>query len=513
MRLPAHFRITLQNILLCAGSGGIGFLAMAPYNLSFILFLSLGAFYSVLMRATPRGAFLYSWIFAFGYFVASLFWVRNALLVEGNPYAWAWPLAVAGLPAILAMFFACAGYLSVKLFDLRTSRGFFGWAACFAVFEWLRGFLFTGFPWNLFGYTWAWNLPLLQILFPLNIYCLTWMTFIWMTLPAFLWLTKQPRRQAVLLAGLCYGLMLACFIFGLVRLHTTPTVYNEAYRLRVVQANVPQSEKWKPEKMWGHFLDHVALSLPALAEQAEAKTPVYIVWPETALSPWVTGNPEAKTMIESALGAYEAPAYLLTGYLRKNESGPGYSNSFVTIDRAGALSNFYDKSHLVPFGEYIPFQKWIPFGPVAKFSGFNQGNGPQTQTTQEGMKFSPVICYEIIFSGHVTDSGRPDVLINVTNDSWYGRSPGPYQHFTQSLFRAIEEGVPVIRSASTGLSGLIDPQGRVIAESRLFEPYAETFFLPRRSIFYVPPWMRTVFFIVFTGISMILGLKSKESAK
>jgi apolipoprotein N-acyltransferase len=136
-----------------------------------------------------------------------------------------------------------------------------------------------------------------------------------------------------------------------------------------------------------------------------------------------------------------------------------YFNSLVMFDADGNISNVYDKYHLVPFGEYIPFQKWIPLKPVVEFTGFILGSGVKTFEAF-GLKYSPVICYEIIFSGKVAGPDTPDFIVNITNDAWYGISAGPHQHFTQAVFRAVEEGIPVIRAANTGLSGLIDPLGR-----------------------------------------------------
>ncbi len=463
-------------------AGGFACLGMAPWNAWPVLLVSLSALYVLIAQSrAPRAAFFYGWLFSFSYFLFGLLWVGNALLVKGNPYAWAWPLAVCGLPLLLSFFPALGLYAARKFGNLSDGRGFLAFTAFFAGSEWLRGYLFTGFPWNLFGYTWAGLPEMIQNVAVGNIYFLTWLTVFWFSLPGFLFLksgTKKENTGLVLFAVFSFVL---CFGFGYWRLAGAPSGPSEkSVHIKLVQPSIPQDEKWERELMIRHFSRQVALSR-AEGEQPGGTT--FIIWPETSLSYWLAQDPSAIGMIRDALRSYSGTAYLLTGMLRHDPEQKKYFNSLVMIDRDGTISNVYDKHHLVPFGEYIPYQPWIPLRPVVQFTGFASGRGPQTFTTPEGISYSPVICYEIIFSGMLTDRpGAPDFIVNVTNDAWYGISPGPHQHFTQAVFRAVEEGIPVVRAANTGFSGLIDPYGRIMEKSELFQEYEKILALPAKNM-------------------------------
>lgn len=460
--------------------GSLSSLAMPPLSLFPLLFFGLSLLYVLTAAAASTGrAFSLGWFFGFGYFAFGLYWIGNALLVEGNPYAWAWPLAVCGLPALLAFFPAFACLLARRFSSLENTAGFFAFCAWTAFFEFARSFVFTGFPWNLYGHAWTDVLPVLQILSVSDVYGLTTLTVFWCALPGFLMISNISHRKKMVVSGVLLAVFVFCFAFGVSRLQQPPPP-DRAASIHLVQANIPQSEKWNPDKMWPHFLKHLDMSKPD-ADAPSGGQPTYIVWAETALSQWLYQDPRAALLIRDMLNLYDGPAYLLTGFLRK-ENGR-YYNSLVMIDKAGTMTNIYNKNHLVPFGEYIPFQRWIPLEPIAKFNGFSGGKGPQSLRTPENLLYSPMICYEIIFSGAVTDPGqKPDFILNVTNDSWYGKSAGPYQHLSQAAFRAIEEGIPVIRVAETGVSAVIGSKGETLEKSPLFDEYEKTVALPGRNM-------------------------------
>ena len=463
-------------------AGCFAALAMAPVCFFPAMFISLSALYILTaLSSSPLKAFLIGGAFSFGYFVCGLYWVGNALLVDGNPYLWAWPLAVAGLPLLLCVFQALACLLTKLLSDSHKLSGFFVFAAFSAISEWCRGNLFTGFPWNLYGHTWSGILRMLQILSVMNIYSLTLITILWCAAPGFIYLWSAPRKNKIILTSSLFLLFIFILAFGAYRLQT-PTVANTPIDIHMVQANIPESEKWDGKKEWDHFLKHIKLSKPTADS---TNRPTYIVWAETALPQWIYNKPEARYLIAQTLSAYKGDAYLLTGFLRYEPEGDRFYNSLVMIDKDGQVSNVYDKNHLVPFGEYIPYQEWIPLAPVAKFKGFSGGGGPQSFPTPSGLKYSPVICYEIIFPGAVVnEKDRPNFILNVTNDSWYGFSAGPYQHLAQATYRAIEEGTPIVRVADTGISTIIDPYGRISTESKLFTDYEKTIALPGQVVLY-----------------------------
>ncbi len=488
-------------------AGSLSALSMAPVNAWPVLFLTLSVLYLTLHEVRARKtAFACGWFFGFGYFVFGLYWIGNALLIDGNPYQWAWPLAVCGLPAVLALFTACAGVLIHQGAPLAKMSGWFGFAGIFSLAEWLRGHLFTGFPWNLFGYTWADTPPVLQILSFSDIYGLTFLTLLWSTLPAFVWLAPSGQRRPAILFAL--GSALLVLTFGVWRIHNISPAFHENLKIRIVQPNINQAEKWDRTLMTAHFEELLRLS----ESQDQETVTTYIIWPETALSFRFTNDPYAMSLLKETLSTYKTPATLFTGLLSYDPEKGQFSNALAMIDSRGQIKNQYNKSHLVPFGEYIPFQKWIPLAPIAAFSGFHTGNGPETFSTNEGLKYSPLVCYEIIFPEHsiATDGPAPDFILNVTNDAWYGISPGPYQHFTQARFRAIETGLPVIRSANTGFSGIIAPDGTVLGQATLFTAQADTLPLPRQTTLTVTtPFFKTTLFLVFMLACTTLSFAKK----
>ena len=453
------FKVQLAG---CLALGAICSLAMPPYNLFPLLFVGLSFLYIVVDRAASvHRAFWLGFIFAFGYFVAGLYWVGNALLVEGNPYGWAWPLALCGLQSLLAIFIAFGCALGKK-FDLKSIPGFLAFTACIGFFEFGRGYAFTGFPWNLFGHTWSGIPQVLQILSISDMYWLTYLTIVWASLPGFLLISSSaPKHKKILSLSLAL-VFVFCFSFGYWRLQQPLPAPPEGVNIHIVQSNIQQSEKWKRENLWAHFL---------------------IIWSETALSQWVLDDPNSMKLIKETLALYKGPAYLMTGLLRHEAETDRFFNSLVLIDKFGDITNVYDKNHLVPFGEYIPFQKWIPLRPVTKFRGFAGGGGQQTLQTPEGLKYSPAICYEIIFANEVIRQGdHPDFILNVTNDSWYGDTSGPRQHLQQAVYRAIEEGIPVVRVADTGISAIVDVHGQIVDKSGLFTEYEKTLALPGKVV-------------------------------
>lgn len=470
----------LIRLFLCFGAGALSSFAMSPFNAWAVLFFTLGAFYALLAQTdSNKQAFFLGWAFGFGYFLFGLSWIGNALLVEGNDFAWAWPLAVSGLPFLLAFFYGAASFVAAKFSDLKTIFGYFFFAAAFIFFEFLRGHIFTGFPWNLFGYSWVNTLPVIQITALGSIYTLTWLSIIWFSIGGFLYVYKSAFRAKLFLTLILTTSFVSVYAYGAVRISSYVPQYYESSVIKIIQPNIAQHEKWDRSKMNENFFKLLRLSYPDTLSQQ----PVLIVWPETALSYIYTQDDTSMSLITQMLKSYDAGAHLITGMLRKNTEG-GFSNSIVMIDHEGVINNVYDKHHLVPFGEYIPFQSLIPLKPVVEFSGFKTGAGPTKMHTLHGLSYSPLVCYEAIFPGKAVEDGkdRPDFILNTTNDAWYGDSAGPYQHLTQTIFRAVEEGVPLVRSANTGISAMVSPTGEILHKDALFEVNNEALKLPQKII-------------------------------
>ncbi len=461
-------------------AGAIGALSMPPFTTVALAFSF--SIYWLLLTGFDRKLHVFSagFLYGFGYFVASLWWVGNALLVGGNPYLWALPLAVCGLQALLALFPMVAASSQIVL-PGRSLSAYLLFIASYSFWEWGRGHFFTGFPWNLAGMAWTNILPMLQSLSIFGIYGLTLVTIFAATVPAFAWKGAASKRVRYGLAAFAVLLLGVMYTGGQIRLETYSTSYNNEVVVQLVTPNIPQADKWEYEHFWNNYkktVDAIRMT-PAENGRVEGKTRL-IVLPETAFQYSHFEDPRAVEELQDALRKYPEKTYLLTGLLRKTEAG--YYNSLVGFDSNLEEKFAFNKFHLVPFGEYIPFQKYIPIGPVVAFSGFQKGDGPDSITLDPYTpSFSPLVCYEVIFPHAVVnpDKIRPQWMVNVTNDAWYGISPGPYQHLGHAVYRAIEEGLPMARSTNTGVTALIDPLGRILTESPLYETHVQESFLPR----------------------------------
>jgi apolipoprotein N-acyltransferase len=453
----------LLRALAALATGAIMAFAMPPTALWPLMFLCFSFFYLLLAGQSGWRSAALGWAFGFGYFLVGLYWIGNALLVPGNPFKWVWPLTIAGLPVLLALFTGLSCWAATRLGNLRTWAGYMGFIGFIMLGEWLRGHIFTGFPWNLYGYSWARHLSMVQIVSIVGTYGLSLITLACATLPGFL-LVRRPNRHTVSLAIFAVVTVLNVgWLWGSHRLNTTPTQLDQSIIIRIVQPNIAQEDKWNGDKIAENFQQLLIQS----AAPKKPDTTTITLWPETAISDYIAANENAITMIARDVFMGNAQDRLISGVLRHGADANGqplYYNSLITYDAQMNPITTYDKSHLVPFGEYIPFNDIIPLKPFVDFSGFTPGPGVTSQVVDGIPPFSGLVCYEVIFPGAVTPTQNNTAwMVNVTNDGWYGDSPGPYQHLTMAIFRAVEEGLPLARSANTGLSALIDPLGRVLS--------------------------------------------------
>ncbi len=476
IKLNNYRRALLEAPFFCrlflAGLAGLGLsFIQAPYGLWFLIFPCFGLFYFLYVPTeNKKQAFLTGFVFAFGYFLLSLNWIGNALLVEGNEYKWVWPLAVIALPALLSSFTALYVTITHILFKRKnTLNGFIAFCALLSLSEWVRGYAFTGFPWNLYGYGWANILPVMQSLSLFGPYGLTFFTILWGCAFGFVATKSSGKMTATILVLLSFGFI---YGFGALRLNNATSDVVDGVSIHIVQPNIQQEDKWRADKLAENFEKHIALSV--FEDRAQKNI---IIWPETSLPPSFLDSTAVHERIHSILGGN---SILLAGALKINPNPHSYHNALMLWDGQKRGQHLYSKSHLVPFGEYIPFQQYIPIETISGFSGFNRGSGAQTIEIKGYPSFSPLICYEVIFPHQAVNKAqnRPDYILTITNDGWYGNSAGPYQHFEQARFRAIEQGIPVIRAANTGISSLIDPYGRVIKQANLMSRATITGDLP-----------------------------------
>lgn len=464
-------KFLLLKLVLCFALGAISSYAMAPYNIWACLFLGLSGFFIIVDRSKSASkTAILGFFFSMGYFGLSLSWVANALLVEGNPYFWAWPLALCGLPFILSLFtaFFLAIYQKIAVKKPPAIK-FIIFTIALCIAELARGHLFTGFPWNLYGYTWI-SIPQIANSVALyNIYGLTFLTIFWALTPA-ITLHKTVRIESKILI-LCISIIsfISIYYYGTQKLNdyeTDKATHKHFANVIVVQPNIKQSEKWHPEKQRDNFMKLLEITLNA-AKETNADTKNLIIWPETAIADNVLNSEWARGQITQTLGTFESETYLITGALRQtgkeNIKKTEFFNSIIVFDKNMKVKATYDKSHLVPFGEYMPLSEIFDIAPIVGFQGFSKGKSPEPISLTDTITFLPLICYEIIFPhmASMTQIVKNNIIVNVTNDAWYGTSAGPYQHLVKSQFRAMEQKTIVIRSANTGVSAVILPNGQI----------------------------------------------------
>jgi apolipoprotein N-acyltransferase len=453
-----------RGLLFAFSAGAISALAFAP--LKFFPGLLFGYAALVLLldgaaksRKPARCAFALGWAFYFGQFLIGWHWIVYPFLIYPDATLWELPFA-AGLPAGVALFgaIACA---TAMLFWPGGQGRIFVFALTMAGAEWLRGHLFTGFPWNLSGYGWGASLALLQSASLMGIYGLSFLTIL---LGASLAELAGRRWQMPTVLLLIFALL---WVFGVHRLVHTTVADVHGVSLRVVQPDIPQAEKYVRRLMPRNWQRLVGLSL---RPSASGQIPTHIIWPEAATGFPVARSPGALEQIALFTARGQS---LITGSDRvlRGEKGITAYNSLYLFGPGGTATT-YDKFHLVPFGEYLPFAKFLNslgINQLTVGSGFAAGDHPRLLYAAPAPPFSPLICYEVIFPSAVIDPAepRPGWLVNITDDSWFGPWAGPQQHLLIAQVRAIEEGLPMARAANTGISAIIDPLGRVQARLEL----------------------------------------------
>jgi apolipoprotein N-acyltransferase len=368
------------------------------------------------------------------------------------------PFVVLGLPAVLAIYTGLVALIAWKGRDHLERALLF--ALAWSCAEWVRGHFLTGLPWNLIGYGWAGSDAMLQLASLVGAYGVGLFVIVTACLPAAMADARWRRRWAA--PAIALAVPVVVWAGGAARLPDTPAA-DSGVGIRVVQSDVLQKEKWAPEfqqRNLQQFLD--------LSRRDRPDWVSHIIWPETAATFFLSTAPELRRLLATVV---PPGGVLLTGAPRHESNPYRLRNAMVAIDAAGRIVGHYDKFHLVPFGEYVPLAEYLPLTKITEGgTGYTPGPGPRTLRLPGLPPVGPLICYEVIFPGHiVAPEDRPDWLLNLTNDAWYGKSAGPHQHLAQSRVRATEEGVPMIRAAYSGISAVIDPYGRILRRLGLGE--------------------------------------------
>ncbi len=404
-------------------------------------------------------SFAYGLVFGFGYFLTQLYWVSFSLLVDIKTYLWLLPFAIVIIPLICALYFAFSTLATVFTIKKLNIKNKFLITLIFSLFftvgEYLRSFIF---PWSVFSYILGFSDILIQISYILNIYILDFI-LIFLFSFLFVFIEYKDKKIVLLKTNKYYSIiyiLLAVFIFfyGITRLSNV-NIKKLNKTFRIVQVNIPQTLKWDPQESQNIINKYINMTT-----QSDLNNIDIIIWAESSIPYLMTQYSKLNQNFEQL-----NEKILITGAIRasiKNREIEELWNS-IFIFKNGNILDYYDKNILVPFGEYIPFSKYLPF--IKKLTNgnieFSKGNGNKTININN-IKISPIICYEIVFPQNVIDKKNPpDLIVNLTNDGWFGNSSGPYQHLNIAKFRAVENKIPIIRVSNSGISAYIDEYGRI----------------------------------------------------
>ena len=456
--LSREWMISLPSRMVAAiAAGGLTVLTFPPFSILLFVPVAYATLFALLRHLAVARAALVGWAFGLGQFGFGLSWIAESFYVDAERFGAIAIPAVAGLSAGLAIFPAAAAALFTGVARRHAIEGVMAcllFATCWTAAEWLRGHALTGFPWNLAGYALVDYAALRQPAAWIGSYGLSFLVILVGTLAAPAPFAETRARWSILLLGV--GIVIATWAAGIARLQLEPPS-PPGLDLRIVQGNVPQQEKWAPENREATLSRYIDLSTrPGRVD--------ILLWPETAFPGFLDEDPEARSRIAAAI---PDEGLLLTGVPDRvsTDEGTRFFNTVQVYDQTGRSLTGYAKHHLVPFGEYVPLKGWLPIDRMTEGLGdFTAGPGPRTLALPKLPLVAVAICYEIIFPGHVVDDlFRPDWIFNATNDAWFGTSIGPEQHLASARMRAVEEGLPIVRAANTGISAIIDANGDLVA--------------------------------------------------
>ncbi len=504
---------------LAFAAGALATLGHAPFQLTLLYAVAITVLVWLLDVSAAnerrlRSAFSIGWFFGLGHFATGLYWIAAAFNVDSDAWGPVWGIpATLALAAGLALFFG-AGALIAMLLWTKDVRRIAALAIGVFVSEWLRGHILTGFPWLLPAYVWTPGEPISQLASLAGAYGVSLFTLLIAATPAALADTGQSsgRRFApVLVAALAIGM---AWGWGVQHIASAPVELPGAQPIiRVADSGLGQAEKWqnRPDQEWRVLQRY----LDASGEPSDDNADTIVIWPEGAIPVvnfFMFENPD----FMAALGRGLGDRVLITGLTRREPRADGlaYFNSAAVIDGVNSearVSQTYDKSHLVPFGEYIPFWNLVSnfnIAPLQRIgAGFEAGPPPMRLVVPGAPPAAVLICYEAIFPGMTPrGDGRPGWIVMVTNDAWFGGGSGPYQHYAMARYRAIEEGLPIARAASGGISAIVDAYGREVAATSARAPYAEAQLPPALPETPFAQWgsiLLAVFFVLVAGLRFI----------
>ena len=494
--------------------GVLSVFALPPFNFLPILFLCFPFLFFLNHQAEPRQDFKIGYAFGAGHFAFGLSWIGNALLLDPLHLGWLYPICLGAAGAFFGLFIAIPFWLANKFHSPKAQ--ILSFAGFLGLSEWFRSFFLTGFPWNLLGYSFSFSENIIQAASIFGSYGLT-VFLILATCAPYAYIHTPNKINRLWAIFVPFIILSSLYFYGAYRLAVHTPISASNIKVRIAQPSIPQKMKWNKQALEENFEKYISLS------QSEGFEDInLVVWGETASPFPLDADFQHREKISRAV---PPKGYLATGSIRYvGETWDTITpyNSMFVINKNADIIAYYDKTHLVPFGEYIPFRsilpKWIK--PVTNtITDFGHGDGPQTITIGKNLKLSALICYEIIFPHQITPKDeQADFILNLTNDGWYGESQGPYQHFISTKMRAVEEGITIIRAANSGISGGINQFGQTIASLPLNKRGYLDFYLPQKSKISTPYHnfgniIPILLSFVNIAIAFFISLKSAEILK
>lgn len=460
--------------IICAGC--VSSFIFPPFFNAWAGYIALIGFFSYLFL-TPKSRkalFGITYLFGFAFYVVGFSWISNALLVDAEKFAGFIPVVFVAIGAFFGLFWAVPALFVPQ--DAKLFRKIIIYACGFVLMEWVRSFIFTGFPWNLLGSALCFSPDMIRAAAYIGTYGLSLLLMLFCLGISLLIIGGIQRKfyvSGILLVIIPVSVILGAGWVDSLSQSSSGKDETKVLVVRLVQPSIPQTFKWNPSLMYKNFRQYIELSKKGPADGYMALEDIdMVVWGETATPYLLDRDEEHRLEIKEAI---PQNGFLVTGVLRvgmENGQYVPYNSMFVLDDRAD-IKDYYDKSHLVPFGEYLPFREYLPdfMAPVAEVVG-NLGKGEKYKNIQvSGLPLmGGAICYESIFPKEIINpEKKPEVLLVLANDGWYGISAGPSQHLAAAQLRAVEEGVTVIRSANTGISAVIDVNGHILDDIGLNE--------------------------------------------
>ena len=506
-KLLSHFYIFTLGIL--------SSLSLPPYNFFLVNFFTFSALFIFFVKQkfslTQKEYFLYGWMFGFGYFISSLYWITISLTFD-QTFRILIPIAFILIPMFLGVFYGLATYLFYYFKKYNNISLVLSFSISFSILEFLRGNILSGFSWNLISFSFSEFLPLLQVLsfigtYSFNLFCIT--LFI---LPSLFFLKKGKYDMYIVIS---FGLLLISgIVFGQIRLDqaSNASLKDNNFIIKIVSPKISIERFYYTENEEEIIQSLIELSSP----NKDVKT--IFIWPEGIFNNTELNN--LKRYKDIFKERFSDKHLIIFGI--NNSINEKIFNSLAVVNNNLDLIKFYNKNNLVPFGEFLPleaFLKTLGMKTVTNFyNSYSAGKKRDIinlQTQKFDLNFLPLICYEIIYSGNLSKTNNYDLIINISEDGWFGKSIGPHQHFSHSIFRSIEEGKSIIRSTNNGTSALIDPFGQISKMSEsTYEGVIEVKQIKNRKKTFFSKYSNNIFFyFIFIYISLIFFLKTNREIK